>query len=911
MSSGLLVLSATASIAALALAIYATAKSNPSSLTQEQIDFLNALISKLTLTSTSLEFKTPIVLDSLTGAERIALVDTKDGTLVYDTTNNEIFAFENGFWSALGSSSQVIPLDVAIYVSTLGDDSIGTGTLDNPYLTIQRALDDLRDSGWQNTASIRILSTGGNFLWPSNLNLNAGDRGRQTTPLQLMGYNTNPNPGRSTVFSDTVASASADAVTGILDIVATTGGFTSVQKGQYLRFTSGAFATYPFLISALGEFAVDVLIVDVPDANTLRIAFSNIPLNGPPLPLAGDSFVVEAIDTQVELKDTVCLMSSPDRILLKNLVFKTAPASFGALVIESPSFVVFHSVTIELNGNFILSGYGGCTFMGGAVEFYNYGSLGFEPTTQSLFVNVLSGFFLTAVAGGPQNAPVLLANASIQGASNLNISGLMQSCYLQLGANINSTNQRLELGYSAVNDAAIGISRGGFIALPNVRITGGTVSVSNSSSGFFGNLVVNNISVDSGSNLSGSTLTLDGSPTEGTRINVSNGSILAITGGDVTIAPCNSEGINISNSAQLLMLGNVTSSGHLGHGAYIQSGSTFYVQGASLTCDSNGQTGVTLLSGSKFICGSVSASGNTGFGIHVEDSDIEATGTFTLNSNGSVGFDLFKAFVRMIGNISADSNGGIGVRLQRSQFSMTETLSSTGAGQTFPGVSLEKNSTMNGGILNIDQATVGLQILENSSMFMSDITVTNSSADNVVVSGNSSLTSNTLSSSQAGNTGVSVRGSTLDISQTFTASNNVANGLSLALRSVASLTGTIVCSTNLNGIALSSLSSISHDDVGSITLSNNTNNGVLLSQRSSGFLTGLTGTGNGNFGAECQTGSKLQVDSAATVTGTNGDAQVGSNATVSTWSQVVAQDPTFTTDYLSAQNPTQLCEITA
>jgi len=181
------------------------------------------------------------------------------------------------------------------------------------------------------------------------------------------------------VFNDAVVSASQDPVSGIVDIVGA-GPYSATQIGQCIRFTSGTYAAYNYF-GLFAPIPVDVYIVDVPTATTLRIAFT-----GTPLPSPGDTFVVESIDTQVNII-TFSTIIGQEYLLFSNLVFNNAVplAGVAGFIVESSTMCVMHAVTISNTGSgFIFSGYDGCTFMGGLTEFYNFNATGVAPTTQSL-----------------------------------------------------------------------------------------------------------------------------------------------------------------------------------------------------------------------------------------------------------------------------------------------------------------------------------------------------------------------------------------------------------------------------------------------------------------------------------------------------------------------------------------------
>ena len=103
------------------------------------------------------------------------------------------------------------PQDVDLYVRADGDDAGGAGEEAAPYRTIERALEDLRATGWDETATVWVLPSLEQFKLPVGVyRASVGVRGAQRSPLTIKG--TRSQVGTGTVTS-IAAGASANALT--------------------------------------------------------------------------------------------------------------------------------------------------------------------------------------------------------------------------------------------------------------------------------------------------------------------------------------------------------------------------------------------------------------------------------------------------------------------------------------------------------------------------------------------------------------------------------------------------------------------------------------------------------------------------------------------------------------------------
>src|SRR5258707_15660792 len=79
----------------------------------------------------------------ITTAQRLALVSPPDGTIVFDTDLGQFQTTSDGgaTWQTTASTSDLTSsIANLIYISSLGSDTTGTGSILNPYATYAKAV---------------------------------------------------------------------------------------------------------------------------------------------------------------------------------------------------------------------------------------------------------------------------------------------------------------------------------------------------------------------------------------------------------------------------------------------------------------------------------------------------------------------------------------------------------------------------------------------------------------------------------------------------------------------------------------------------------------------------------------------------------------------------------------------------
>jgi hypothetical protein len=807
-----------------------------------------------------------------------------------------------------------VPDTLELYVSAAGNDA-GAGTLASPYLTLDRALDDVRTFGWNLTAEIRILSTGGIYSWPRTLNVNAGGRGRQRSPIAFRGYNTNPNPGRTLVFSQAVTSASADPTSQIVTVVGP-GPYAAAQIGQRIRFTSGPLASAPVGPFGLGSVAVDVPIVAVPNATTLVIAWAPTP------PDPGDTFVIEALDTRVTTGTALAAIRDADRFSLVDLVASSSPLTLGGLFVEDSALVQLSAFHVVSSGLFLLSGYLGATFVGGDT----LGSLdatGIAPTTTSLFVNSGGlGQFLTALTEEPEFATFSLQYAGLLGAgSALSLTGALSKSYAN-GFTVQATaGTSGSVGNLWSNNGVVQATRGGHLTLSAARITAGLLSATREGTLDYSNVLIDAsaMSLDSGAVASGTALSFAGA--SGSPLLALNGGSLMDHQDSLVMTPADTFPITLTGRSCLVVEADLTSSGFNApgrSGVALSEGSELVVRGA-LTVDGNGSSGLSLTQGSKFTCGgSLSAQNNSTFGLSLTGAQgtVNAVTTITGSSQGL--FLAGSAFTT--GVLNSSSNLGANIFLIAGSLLV--------AGPTTANVTIDGDETsvfLTGGsrfevgtlsALNATGSCIG--IFQGSALASNDTVFANGSTSAVAgvhVSGNSSLSiaNNLTASTHATANGVLVEfGSTLAVGGSLQASNNGIDGLHVTQNATASA-GTTTCNSNTgSGIHVETGGKFAGGPTTIIQCALNGADGITVATQGLLFGNQFESAAGNNTGFGLQTLSSGRVQTStpgvSAMAGAGGQVKVGVNA-AATWANIATGNPAFITDYLSAQNPTQLCSV--
>lgn len=359
--------------------------------------------------------------------------------------------------------------------------------------------------------------------------------------------------------------------------------------------------------------------------------------------------------------------------------------------------------------------------------------------------------------------------------------------------------------------------------------------------------------------------------------------------------------------------GVFSSTGNSGAGLSVQSGSQFYA-GEDVSLEDNGGAGLLVSTGSSFSAGGDGFfQGNGDSGMTVTDGRASFFGTLVIQNNATAGASFIRSSLDVQRTLLFATQPGNNLDMSSSSGSIGEDLTiSVGAAI---GVLLDKSQLVVGDDLTISATTLeGVQLIHGSRLSCNSVTVTaSSSAAGIFLTGASLMTvfEDLTSSNNSLDHGISMSGAQLNVRGTTTCEGNGIHGISMMQASTAWL-NRATCNTNSqDGINMRSSSVLSTEN--QIDDGNNGGNGMTLETGSS--LTAMSlqqtaGPNLGSYGAELHTSSRLQLQLAgSTMTGSVGNVLVGVNA-VTTWANIDSRNPAFTTDYLAAQNPTELCLAT-
>ncbi len=282
----------------------------------------------------------------------------------------------------VGAASPITPAPATLdlFVSTGGDDVAGDGSSGNPYLTLDRALRDVQETGWNDTASVTILASGGNYVLPTGeLSLNAGTKGAQKTPLRITGS------GRTSIGTDTVVSSTLVPSYNML-AVNTTGAYalSSADNGVMARFSTGPLATY-----SLGGAFTSTTEVDVPMHNIGIPTRFDIPFSGGTAG-AGDVVNYETFDTTVEMTGGVKIRSDASAVVFEefNLIVHGVNNE-AALIADNTSLGTYGlNVVIDANVTFAAMNPGGVWYSGNTDDNLNGGLV---ASTRSMYIDARAG----------------------------------------------------------------------------------------------------------------------------------------------------------------------------------------------------------------------------------------------------------------------------------------------------------------------------------------------------------------------------------------------------------------------------------------------------------------------------------------------------------------------------------------
>lgn len=709
------------------------------------------------------------------------------------------------YTGAFGGAGGVSPAILDLWVSTAGNDATGDGTMTNPYLTIDRALQDARDIGWNDSASVTIDAAGGNFVFPvGDVSFNAGARGAQRTPMVIKGST------RTTVAAGaTVAAAALNPSSGLVEM---TGSAMGVP-GERVRFTSGPLSTISlggfFATAVQGDFAIAA---NYAGGQSARLPYSDT------APGVGDTYDVERFDTLVDLTGVTKIRADGNQIVFEDLIFLVHGAQ-GGFVVQNTLVGTLGVNMVADPGTQVVALNVDAGWHAGLVK--GYGQRG---TTKSLYVD-------TTAAGsqlvnlGLVTAPRHWANVVVRGDAGagdavapIALSGVVQQSYWENtgpirpapGTSLNIRSFHIDssrgVGAFSIDDGSVFASQGLINAPVNdgVHVSASGRFQTNATAALSSGVVIVNagrrgvhafeggearmlaengsitgsgaegVLVDGGGAFWCENSACDFSGSGASGILVRDGG-RAYIGAALTTNNCGDRGIHLINGALMTVTGNVASDGNAQECILVEKESRLAVAGDVAVGNNAAAATISADTSAEIhVAGDVSCTNSASSGIACNhNSNVGILGTLT-TTGGQVGLNIAASTLKVGGNVTATgATGGSNLSCSAGTVVVSGTATLTGANGRC--LSLTSGSTM--------AVTGGLDTSNSVTSFGTDIAASKLTVDGAFTSNNNPLV------------GLHGRPGSVIICGALTTDNNTQQG-ALLLDSEAVVRGNLTCNGN-------------------------------------------------------------------------------------------------------------------
>lgn len=652
------------------------------------------------------------------------------------------------YWQYIGqfvSPTTVVPDDVNLFVSAAGSDTAGTGAQLSPFATISHAAAVLRASGWNNTATISLLASGGPYAMEFNLNLTQGSLGAQATPLVITGV------GNTVVFTHTVSAAGSDPASGLITVTDAGASYTSAQLGQVLQFTSGALSSYtPFPL--FPPISVKVMISEVVSPTELMLPFAQAS------PAPGDSYTISAVDTQVVIVNTQITSDKP--VYFTNMVWTLAG---GFNIISMGGTTELYNISgIRL----VVTGFGVVVSLTAITQIVT-------ATRDSIGNYTALGTFIDSTTPGSQFA--IIVGGEIIGAtlvfSNSTIYGSSASSQSQLTA-------------SSINECYFNFTRGIAVGIQTPTAIVNLLTI-NTTVSYIGSVYLNNSVGSSG-------IQVYGGIAEMASVHVTGAMGSSITG----LEMANGARCELIGAAQPFILEDVVNGIHLDNGCrlFINNGLIQNVSGQYYTITNSSTVNAQQMQHGA----SVGINVNGIFITDFSNAEFDML-VFPISAALKQGVQLFKKSTLIVsGLIQFDGTASTAINIDINSTCITDraTVANSGDSHVFVNngsvFTVNTNCTLSKCLLG-----AGVQAFGNSTISINNATIINSFADGINVS-NSRAFINATQCSASGKSGISI----LDVSEAICdgVSGNGNGGASDAGLSVRHNSRVVVNGGNMNTI---------------------------------------------------------------------------------------------------------------
>lgn len=611
----------------------------------------------------------PVFRDATAGVLNFRTLNAGPGLGVYNNSPfNEIKVSAD---EASPLNVSAVPDTLDIYVSYEGKET-GSGTLDDPYRTFQRAFRDIRVRGYNSRATVWLVSgpPGGGATYPplpldgvapntGVVSLIQGTRGRRDTPVSVRGQRTKLNGAPLTILSVT-----PDPVTSLVTITLAVGFANAL--GCVVRFTSGALAAY----QAGPEYPATAVEVFVARADSSTVYL--LPLSA--LPAPGDTLDIYSISSTVAVAGTRLLHSGRQPLIIRDIGFELTGdnATFGLHgSVIGLTGVVLNNLSpagqlVSVSGR-IAAGRGAA-----ALESFGYSALGLAVYNSNPAF-AFSRVALDATATFDFTNSVFLGNATnggsyIYGPVATAADNYFSSFSLELRSGCaDIANTCFAAGTPREDSAPLAVVGAAGANITGCRVLNSTYAGLHVADGAVVNAagfavdawVLAGILCERGAFLGSSDVAFG----EGSGPN-----LRAVDGARVVNAGALTGGVSVDDDGFYFGGNSHLSSGDLicngcGGSGLNAVASTLTLTGA-LTCNGNASVGVAVSRDTRIFCDQLDANNNQNGGLYVAlGSSITCRGTITADNNVGNGLECLEGGSVSTSGTLARSNTAFGIRL--------------------------------------------------------------------------------------------------------------------------------------------------------------------------------------------------------------------------------------------------------
>lgn len=529
-----------------------------------------------------------------------------------------------------------VPVDAVYYVSSTGSD-VNPGTLLLPFATIQKAVSEIGTTGYQNTATVRVVDAI-TITDEAVVDLASAGPGDQTYPITITS-NTTTILGTSTVQLIT-----SDGVTGLWTLTAVDPIFTAGDVGNQIRFTTGPLSTYQ-KDTGTAPTQVSCFISRYTSPTEVELAYSNTTL-----PVAGNTFQITSNVASITFLNTstgeVATTINTNRLHFDRIDLLVSSPGPGTSTLDISGEVTLSGVkitsssgTTSITTNALLTGWekyavgvtsasnnvNGCYLAAVAPLYLSKGGEVLNLTYSCLVGDASSSLDCGATGTGwILNKSTLLGDWDLSGESGTTITNSYidydgTGSYLVLSGNdVTVSETRL------CNSNQYGVhSAGGSVTFTTVSFEDNSVQVA--AIGAAASLLLETCSYSVGIQCTQLFALSDGAVAS---VQGSINTSVVVGGGSLNESP-----ITLTNGSELYLTGNLTLGSAPSRGAYLEGYSKLQCGNLSLNCTANDC--LTLDSGASVDCAALTLVSGNGTALYSESAELNCSSLTASTTNAN------------------------------------------------------------------------------------------------------------------------------------------------------------------------------------------------------------------------------------------------------------------------------------